>query len=104
MIYFDWYFSNGSNHQLVIIYQIMMSVSLSYEVHTWIPNLFGVLSALAKQNWRQVVGGNFFCADIMARRCVEVRFLGFRVTHLHLWGVHSSTQTIDVWYISLHLS
>ena len=64
---------------------------------------YSVFSPLWPNNWRQVVGGNFFCADIMARRCVEVRFFGIGVTHLHLWGIHSSTQTIDVWYIYVHL-
>ena len=32
-------FSNGWNHQLVNIYQILMNVSLSYEVHTWVSEL-----------------------------------------------------------------
>ena len=105
----------GNDPLWLIFFQMVETTNWSTSTRFWwmfhfpmkfiheFPNLFGFLSALAKQIWRQVVGGNFFCADIMARRCVEVRFFGIGVTHLHLWGIHSSTQTIDVWYISLHL-
>lgn len=32
-----------------------------------------VLRLCPEGNFEEVVGGNFFCADIMARRCVEAK-------------------------------